>query len=172
MGLARTVQALETEKAKLKVSNLAAVVARVLETLGNRIDPSGARFSVGFLPTVAGDSGQLESLFQNLLGNALKYQPPGQRPMITLDARWEAPHWHLTVADNGIGIAPRHAERVFVIFQRLHRGDAYEGTGIGLAVCRKIVQRHGGRIWVPGADVDTGNGTGSVFHIKLPAPEA
>jgi len=100
-----------------------------------------------FLPELKGDEGQLVQLFQNLIGNALKFCKD-RTPGIRITAKQEARAWVFGVHDNGIGIAPENHERVFQIFQRLHSREEYEGTGIGLAVCKKIVERHGGRIWV------------------------
>jgi PAS domain S-box-containing protein len=135
---------------------------RALANLKISIDETRASFETGPLPVVAADPVQLTQLFQNLIGNALKFR--GQRvPHIRIHARRSGEHWQFSVADNGIGIAPQHFERIFVIFQRLHTKSEYAGTGIGLAACRKIVERHGGRIWV-----ESRIGEGSVFHFTLP----
>ncbi len=113
------------------------------------------------LPQVDGDQSQLIQLFQNLLANAIKFR--GQEPpRIHISAQpWEQ-GWRLAVQDNGIGIAPEHQERIFAIFQRLHPRDEYPGTGIGLAICKKIVERHGGRIWVESAP-----GQGATFYFNI-----
>lgn len=103
-------------------------------------------------------------LFQNVLGNALKYCPPDRAPHIRVGVEPEVHGWVFSVTDNGIGIEPRHQDRLFGVFQRLHTRQEYEGTGIGLAVCRRIVERHGGRIWVE----STGEGAGSTFRFFLP----
>lgn len=116
------------------------------------------------LPNVQGDRSQLERLLQNLVGNALKYRDPARAPIIRIGCDDGV----FFVADNGIGIAADQAERVFMIFQRLHSAQAYEGTGIGLAICRKIVERHGGRIWLSSA----GEGQGTTFFFTLPGPAA
>ncbi|MEO5373287.1 MAG: CBS domain-containing protein [Alphaproteobacteria bacterium] len=115
------------------------------------------------LPVVLGDDGQLTRLFQNLIGNALKYRHTGRRPEITVAARRDGDDWRLTVTDNGIGIDAKHFERIFLIFQRLHGHGEYEGSGIGLAICKRIAERHGGRIWV-----ESDPGHGSHFHVALP----
>ncbi|WP_404384228.1 PAS domain S-box protein [Caenispirillum salinarum] len=107
-------------------------------------------------------------LFQNLIGNALKYCPPDRRPHITLTARKRPDGTEFAIADNGIGIDPRQAPRLFKVFQRLHQAEEYEGTGVGLAVCRRIMDRHGGRIWLESA----GEGHGSTFHVLFPASGA
>lgn len=127
----------------------------------------GAEITCGDLPVVLGDHAQLVRLFQNLIGNAVKYRAPQRAPRIHVAAERQAGRWLFSVRDNGIGIDPKDAERIFVIFQRLHGRDEYDGTGIGLAVARRIVERHGGRIWV-----ESQPGDGSVFCFTLAsAPE-
>ncbi|WP_396230879.1 ATP-binding protein [Frankia sp. EI5c] len=116
----------------------------------------------GELPTVPGDPVLLAQLFQNLIGNALKFHGE-QPPRVRIGAVERDEEWELFCADNGIGIEPEYAEKIFVIFQRLHGRDVYEGTGIGLALCRKIVEFHGGRIWLDGT-VDSG----TTFRWTLP----
>lgn len=114
------------------------------------------------LPTVLGDDLQLVRLFQNLISNALKYHHPDRAPVITLSCRLDGGMWHLVFADNGLGIAEAFREKIFLIFQRLQTRDESQGNGIGLAVCRKIAERHGGTIWVDGEE-----GKGSRFHVTL-----
>ncbi|EME69868.1 Signal transduction histidine kinase [Paramagnetospirillum caucaseum] len=136
--------------ADIAVSNLKAV-----------IEESGATVTVGGLPTILADESQLSSLFQNLLGNAIKYRHPERKPDIRIEAvRLSGTIWRMAVKDNGIGLEPEHFERIFVIFQRLHADSAYEGTGIGLALCQRIVTRLGGRIWV-----ESKPGEGSTFFF-------
>jgi len=141
-----------------------ALVDDVVGSLGTATAESGATIAREALPTVAADPSQLRQLFQNLLGNAIKYRRADAPTQVHVAATRDGAMWRFTVRDNGIGIAPEYAERVFAIFQRLHTSAEYSGTGIGLAICKKIVERHGGRIWVESVP-----GTGTAFHFTLPA---
>jgi len=114
------------------------------------------------LPTVRADLLQLTQLFQNLLGNALKFRSEAP-PKIHLDVRRDGEYWQFSVRDNGIGINPEFQDQIFDVFRRLHTHQQYEGTGIGLAICKKIVDRHGGRIWV-----ESQPGQGATFCFTLP----
>lgn len=116
------------------------------------------------LPPVTGDATTLAMIWQNLIGNAVKFRRSDEPCVITVRCEREGDDWHFTVTDNGIGIAPEFAEKVFVIFQRLHARDEYDGTGIGLALCRKIIEFHGGRIWL-----DPDSRQGARVHFSLPA---
>ncbi|MFB9991363.1 ATP-binding protein [Deinococcus oregonensis] len=115
------------------------------------------------LPMVWADAVQLDQLLQNLISNGLKYRRAGLTPQVRVSAQWEGQMWRFAVADNGIGIEPQYFERIFVIFQRLHGQETYQGTGIGLAVCKKIVERHGGHIWLE-STLDEG----TTFFFTLP----
>lgn len=140
------------------------VVAGVLADLQRSIAEAGALVEVGELPVVSGDRAQLTQLFLNLIGNALKFRDPARPAHIRIWADRDDGDWLFRVADNGIGIAPAYHQRVFEIFQRLHGPDRYPGTGIGLAICRKVVERHSGRIWVESLE-----GQGACFCFTLPA---
>jgi light-regulated signal transduction histidine kinase (bacteriophytochrome) len=120
------------------------------------------------LPVVRGERALLVQLLQNLVGNAVKFRAPDRPPHVRLSARRVGEAWELECRDNGIGIEQQYAERVFVIFQRLHPKDAYEGTGIGLSLCKKIVEHHGGHIWLePVVD-----GPGTAVRWTLPVVPA
>ncbi|GAA0584403.1 sensor histidine kinase [Caenispirillum bisanense] len=145
--------------------DMAALVAEVLRSLKPQMADCAAAVTVGALPVVQADRGQVAELVRNLIDNALKFCAEDRPPAIGIDA-WRddaaSPFWTFRVSDNGIGIEARHHDRIFGLFQRLHRRDRYGGTGIGLAVCRKIVERHGGRIWV---DSQPGKGTSVLFTL-------
>jgi PAS domain S-box-containing protein len=128
--------------------DLAAVVRQVLADLRAAVEESQATVTVDALPRISADAGQMRQVFQNLIGNALKFRAEGRRPEIRLGARREAGQWVLQVQDNGIGIPLARQDRVFDIFSRLHSRAKYPGTGIGLAICKRIVERHAGRIWI------------------------
>ncbi len=150
--------------AGLKVSEVdcRALLLEVLERLERQIADAGAEIEVGELPMLASDPMLLSQLFGNLIDNALKFRrPEGVRISICAEQRDGASI--VSVRDNGIGIDPRHFEGIFSVFRRLHTRSEYPGTGIGLAVCRKIVQLHGGRIWV-----ESQPGCGTAFHVSLP----
>lgn len=139
------------------------ILDTVLNNLKISLDESAALLSSGPLPTVLADPGQLTQLLQNLVHNAIKFRGEAP-PRIAIEAVPRGTSWEFSVRDNGIGIAPRHRERIFQIFQRLHPIGQYPGTGIGLAFCKKIVERHGGEIWVEGEE-----GEGTCIRFLLPA---
>jgi PAS domain S-box-containing protein len=138
------------------------VVRLTLQNLKVAIDESGAAIECDPLPVLLADAGQLGQMFQNLIGNAIKFR--GETPpRIHIAAADRGAEWEFSVRDNGIGIDPKHADRIFQIFQRLHTREQYPGTGIGLAVCKKTVERHGGRLWV-----ESQPGGGSTFLFTMP----
>ena len=139
-----------------------AVLDQTLENLRSALNGSGATVTQGDLPTVQADPIQLGQLFQNLIGNAIKFQV-ATPPKIHVAAAAEADQWVFSVCDNGIGIDPKYAGKIFTIFQRLHTSSEYPGTGIGLAICQRIVQRHGGQIWF-----EPGPTGGTIFNFTLP----
>jgi signal transduction histidine kinase len=138
-------------------------VAEATSDLQVRVTDTEALIDVGRLPPALGDPTQMRQLFQNLIGNALKYHRAGVPPVIRIGAKTQGGATSIEVADNGIGFAPADAERIFEVFQRLHGRSEYEGTGIGLAICRKIVQRHGGTITALGRP-----GEGATFVLTFP----
>ena len=133
--------------------------------LGPTVEEAGAEITRTDLPVVVGEQGQLTQVLQNLLTNAIKFTAPGVVPVIHVAAAQSDGEWRIAVADNGIGVEPEQAEAIFKMFGRLHPADAYPGTGIGLALVKRIVERHGGRIWV-----EPGRTGGSVFVFTLPDP--
>jgi light-regulated signal transduction histidine kinase (bacteriophytochrome) len=139
------------------------VLRRALANLQAAIQETGATITHDPLPTISADAVQLLQLFQNLIGNALKFRGD-DAPVVHLACAHDGGHWHFSVTDNGIGIDGADTERIFVLFQRLHSKDAYAGAGIGLALCKKIVDAHHGRIWVHSAP-----GAGATFHWLMPA---
>jgi PAS domain S-box-containing protein len=142
-------------------------LAEALANLRGSIEEAGAQVTWGPLPTVSADGTQLMQLLQNLVGNAIKFRSPGRPCQVHLAAERREDRWVFSVRDNGIGVEPRHHERIFVIFQRLHNRQQYPGTGVGLAICKRIVERHGGRIWV-----ESKVGEGSTFYFTLPRNDA
>jgi len=138
------------------------VLENVLTNLQISLSESKAKLTHDPLPEVMGDDSQLESLFQNLIGNAIKFHGR-KKPKIHVGVKKEARDWVFSVSDNGIGIDPQYFERIFIIFQRLHNLQEYTGTGIGMAISKRIVEKHGGRIWI-----ESQPGQGSTFYFTLP----
>jgi len=148
----------------LQPVNMDHVAQEVLQALSAAIAESHAQVSVAPLPPVRGNAEALSRLLQNLVGNALKFAKPDTVPCVRIDAS-PADQWvHFRVADQGIGMAPEYHEKVFRMFERLHAGNQYSGSGIGLAISRKVVEMHGGRIWI-----ESQLGEGCTFHFLLPA---
>jgi light-regulated signal transduction histidine kinase (bacteriophytochrome) len=146
------------------VVDLDAVAASAAAQLESVREYAGGEIVLGELPTVMGDPGLLQALLVNLIGNGLKFRRKGVPPVVRVEAERADGTWAVTVTDNGIGIEPEYGEKVFVIFQRLHGRDVYPGTGIGLALAKKIVEFHGGRIGLVSRD-----GPGTTIRFTLPA---
>jgi len=138
------------------------ILNQVLSNLEIYIKENKATVSHDTLPEVVADSTQLVQVFQNLIINGIKFHSK-EAPQICISAEKKASEWIFSVQDNGIGIDPQYSEKIFEVFKRLHNKEAYPGTGIGLAVCKKIVERHGGRIWV-----ESELGKGATFYFTLP----
>jgi len=139
-----------------------AVMAEVLLSLGPAIQESGAVVTHTALPVVWADRSQMMQVFQNLIGNAIKFRGK-EPPAISVQVEKAGQQWLFSVSDNGIGIAPEYAEDIFVVFQRLHTRTEYPGNGIGLAICKKIIEHYGGKIWV-----EAQAGHGSIFKFTMP----
>jgi light-regulated signal transduction histidine kinase (bacteriophytochrome) len=139
------------------------LVRAAIDNLSAAIGEAKAEIEVGAnLPTLLGNPVQLTRVFQNLIGNAIKYRAPERAPKVSVSVAQFGKEWVFSISDNGIGIEPQHFERIFGVFQRLHSRDQYEGTGIGLAVVKRIIEQHGGRIWV-----ESEAGKGSTFKFTL-----
>ena len=157
-----TYSRVESRVASFKPTDLGEVVDEVVEILNVSTQDSEGKVTRDELPTVASDRSQLSQLLQNLIGNSLKYHGE-EPPHIHVSAEHKGSQWTIAVRDNGIGIEAKQHEKIFEIFRRLHTDEVYPGTGIGLAVCRRIVHRHGGKIWV-----ESQPGKGSTFYFTIP----
>ncbi len=156
-----------TKGSELRETDASAVVEDTLPIIRTLAEANGATVTYDALPMVMADPTQLRQVFSNLISNAIKFRREGVPPDIHISARKRDGMVQFSVRDNGIGIEPQYFERIFVIFQRLHGVEAYEGTGIGLAIVKRIIERHGGRIWV-----ESEPGQGSTFHFTIPAPKS
>ena len=140
------------------------VFESVLQAVGGSISENNAKVvCVGSLPSLRVHFAHLEQLFQNLIGNAIKYHKPGIPPIVLISAKYYTPYWEFSIEDNGIGIAPEYAKTIFVVFKRLHSVEEYPGTGLGLAICQRIVEQYNGRIWV-----EPELSKGCVFRFTIP----
>jgi len=138
------------------------VLTRALDNLQRALQESGALVTHDPLPTVKGDDTQLVQVFQNLIGNGIKFRGK-MTPCVHLSAKEKTEDWEFAIQDNGIGIDPQYADRIFVIFQRLHSHAEYPGSGIGLAICKKVIENHDGRIWF-----ESQPGKGTTFYFTIP----
>jgi PAS domain S-box-containing protein len=158
-----TLSRVRTTARVFKVEDFNEILDEVTVNLQAAIVEADAAITHDALPKLKVDRTQIMQLLQNLVSNAIKYRKPGLKPIIHLAALKKRNVYEITVSDNGIGIDPAYFERIFGVFQRLHTRTEYPGTGVGLAICSKIVERHGGEIWVTSTE-----GKGSVFHFTLP----
>ena len=147
---------------KFENCSLDEVVGEAVDSLGTEIERTGAKITANALPDVNGDKPQLIQLLQNLIGNAIKYCD-SETPKVTIGANCAGDHWQVSVTDNGIGIAEEYVNKIFMPAVRLHTSEEYEGTGLGLATCKKIVERHTGSIWC-----ESREGKGTTIHFTIP----
>jgi light-regulated signal transduction histidine kinase (bacteriophytochrome) len=152
----------DTRGKPLKSVDSNTIVRRAMGNLQLRIEENDAQVVFDKLPQIQADKGQLVQLLQNLIDNAIKFRSV-ETPIIEISVKKQKNDWLFAVRDNGIGIDPQYKEKIFAIFQRLHSKKKLAGTGIGLAICKRIVERHGGRIWV-----ESTPGKGSTFYFTLP----
>ena len=153
---------IDTRDFLLERVNLNGILQSVLESMRTHISEVGAEITSDSLPEVHANPMQMSQLLQNLISNSLKYRHPDRKPVIQLSVRYAPGEWIFALRDNGQGFDPAYAEQIFGIFQRLHGRDV-PGTGIGLSLCKRIVERHGGRIWAQGRP-----GEGATFYFSLP----
>jgi light-regulated signal transduction histidine kinase (bacteriophytochrome) len=154
---------IERGYSQMEMIDMQAALNKALAMLSLQVGDSGAIITQTPLPQITADEGQIIQLFQNLLTNAMKFQPAGSVPRIHIGAEQQDGVWEFSVGDNGIGIEAEYLDRLFVMFRRLHQRSEYPGTGIGLAICKKVVERHHGRI-----RVESTPGTGTTFFFTLP----
>jgi PAS domain S-box-containing protein len=156
---------INSDTTNLEIVDLNKLLQAINKTLCSVNEMDAKSLTWGDLPRVVGNKTQLYQLFQNLVNNGLKYQNPESTARVNISVADHGPEWKFSIQDNGIGMAEKHLGKIFDIFQRLHRRSEYAGTGIGLSICKKIVERHGGKIWV-----DSQVGEGSIFSLTLPKP--
>ena len=140
----------------------AELIETIERNISSRTEASTTKITLDKLPIISGNKTQFYQLFQNLINNGLKYQSPNSSPHVHIGVEDNDKYWKFSIRDNGIGIAPKNLRKIFDVFQRLHRRSQYAGTGIGLSICKKIVERHGGEIWV-----ESEQGNGSTFYFTI-----
>jgi light-regulated signal transduction histidine kinase (bacteriophytochrome) len=155
-----------TKESPLEDVDCNKVIQQNLKDLAAAIEETGAVINAENLPTVSANQLQLNQLFQNLISNAIKFRKPDTNPVVNISAKHAGDEWLFTVSDNGIGIDKEFSDKIFIIFQRLHNSSEYPGTGIGLAICKRIVEKLGGHLWV-----ESEEGKGSTFSFTIPDKE-
>lgn len=155
----------QTKGQAFRTTDCNETVKIAMSNLSLAIEESGATVTADHLPVVQADGSQMLQLFQNLISNAIKFRGEAA-PKIHIAARRENNFWIFSISDNGLGIDMKYAERIFIIFQRLHNRETYSGSGIGLAICKKIAERHGGKIWI-----ESEPGQGTTFYFTIPTIE-
>lgn len=143
--------------------NLNEVINEILSLFRRNIEETKAQFVISEMPIINIPKSNIRHLMQNLISNAIKYQPPGNKPLIEIGFNENPEYWEFRVRDNGIGISPEYFDKIFIVFQRLHTMDQYSGTGMGLAICRKIIENLGGKLWI-----ESEEGKGSTFYFTVP----
>jgi len=151
-------------KTDIKVESIAVdqLLSEILTLNQRLLLEENVTIDIGEMPVITGTKSLIQQVFHNLILNAVKYRKSAVEPIVSISASEKDTHWQFAISDNGIGIESDYYDRIFVIFQRLHTKDEYSGTGIGLAICKKIVENHGGRIWVESA-----LGEGSTFYFTI-----
>jgi len=155
---------LDTKAKPMQLTDINEIIYDVTHNLKVTIKESNTQIEIiDKMPTVIADASQISQLFQNLVNNAIKFRNPNVSPHINISAEEQSNQWVFKISDNGIGIEKEYFDRIFIIFQRLNNREEYPGTGIGLAICKKIVERHGGQIWL---ESEVGKGTTFFFSLK------
>ena len=158
-----TFSQINREKLQFKKVDLNTIAADAVQDFEIAIEEKKATLDIQPLPVILGDEGMMRQLFENIISNALKYSKPGVPPVIEITRREKENNFELSFKDNGIGFNQAYLPQMFTLFQRLHTKEKFEGTGMGLAICSKIVEMHGGKIWAQSKE-----GEGSVFFVSLP----
>ena len=154
---------INSQEIKIETIDVAKTLGQIVQEMSCVIEEKKAEIFIQNIPVhIEGDRTKLKQLFQNLISNALKFVDRGKKPVVRVNGMESGEHWQFSVEDNGIGIAPNYKEKIFMLFKRLHNATEYEGTGIGLALCKKIAEQHHGKIWF-----ESEEGKGTCFHFTL-----